>query len=253
MKATSPELHHEIHGAGEPLILLHGGVGASEMFGSLVPALAARRQVVTVDLQAHGRTPDVDRPLRFELMADDVAALIDRLGIEKADVLGYSLGGGVALRTAIQHAARVRRLVVVSAPYARGGFFPEVLAAMEQVGPHVAEHMKHSPLFALYPQVDWRVLFTKLADLLRRDYDWSGDVAALGMPTMLVSADADSMRPAHVTEFFRLLGGGQKDAGLDGSGRPLARLAVLPGVTHYDILGSPALVPVVTQFLDAHL
>ena len=97
------KMYYEIHGAGEPLVMLHGGVGASEMFGPILPVLAERRQVIAVHLQAHGRTADIDRPLRFELMAEDIAALVKQLGIERADVMGYSLGGGVALRTAIQH------------------------------------------------------------------------------------------------------------------------------------------------------
>ena len=118
-------LYYEIHGAGEPLILLHGGVGAIEMFGEVLPSLAQNRQVIAVDLQAHGRTADIDRPLSFELMAGDIAALIKHLGIEDADVMGYSLGGGVALRTAIQHPEVVRKLVLVSTPFKRDGWYPE--------------------------------------------------------------------------------------------------------------------------------
>ena len=118
-------LYYEIHGAGEPLILLHGGVGAIEMFGEVLPSLAQNRQVVAVDLQAHGRTADIDRPLSFQLMAEDIAALIKHLGVEDADVMGYSLGGGVALRIAIQHPEVVRKLVLVSTPFKRDGWYPE--------------------------------------------------------------------------------------------------------------------------------
>jgi pimeloyl-ACP methyl ester carboxylesterase len=114
-------LWYEEHGAGRPLVLLHGGFGAVETFAAILPALAGRRRVIAVDLQGHGRTADVDRPLRYESMADDVAALITRLGMAEVDVLGYSLGGGVALRTAVQHPALLRRLVVVSAPCRRRG------------------------------------------------------------------------------------------------------------------------------------
>jgi pimeloyl-ACP methyl ester carboxylesterase len=246
-------LYYEIHGAGQPLVLLHGGVAGSAMFSPVLPALAEHRQVITVDLQAHGRTADIDRPFRYEFLADDVAALIEHLGLAQTDIMGYSLGGLVALQTTIRHPALARRLVVVSASFKRDGSYPEVLAAFDQMGPATAAFMEQSPLYQLYPGVDWAMLFTKLGDLLRQDYDWSQDVAAIPAPIMLVFADADSVRTTHMMEFYALLGGGQRDGGLDGSGRPLARLAILPGRTHYDILESPALAPTVTGFLDAHL
>ncbi len=250
------KLYYEIHGSGAPLILLHGGLSATEMLGDLLTSLSRTRQVIAVDLQAHGRTADIDRPLGFEAMADDIAALMKHLAIEQADAMGYSLGGGVALQTAIRHAASVRKLVVVSAPFRRDGWYPEVLAAMAQMGAGAAEPMKQSPIYQVYARIapkpaDWPVLITKVGDLLRKDYDWSKDVAAIKAPTMIVFADADAVRPAHVVEFFGLLGGGKKDAGWDGSGRPVAQLAILPGLTHYNIFSSPALALTVTPFLDA--
>jgi pimeloyl-ACP methyl ester carboxylesterase len=249
-------LYYEIHGAGEPLILLHGGVGAIQMFGEVLPSLAQNRRVVAVDLQAHGRTADIDRELRFELMADDIAALIKHLGLEEADVMGYSLGGGVALRTAIQHPEVVRKLVLVSTPFKRDGWYPEILAGMGQMGPQVAEPMKQTPMYQLYASIapkpeDWPVLLTKLGELLRRDYDWSKDVAAIKAPTLIVVGDADSVRTAHAVAFFELLGGGKVDAGWDGSGMSNARLAILPATTHYNIYSSPLLSAVVAPFLDA--
>src|SRR5215213_1361591 len=129
------ELYYEIHGEGEPLILLHGGVGAIEMFGEVLPLLAEGRRVIAVDLQAHGRTADIDRPMTFEAMADDVAALIEHLGLGEADVMGYSLGGAVALRTAIRHPEVVRKLVLVPTPFKRDGWNPEGLTGMAQNGP----------------------------------------------------------------------------------------------------------------------
>ncbi len=245
------ELYYEIHGTGAPLILLHGGVGTIEMFGPNLSLLCKTRQVIAVHLQAHGHTADIDRPLRYEFMADDIAALMKYLGIAQADVLGYSLGGGVALQTIIRYPHLVRKVVLVSAVCRRDGWYPEVLAGMENLGPAAAEGMKHSPLYSLYPNVDWAGLFTKLGDLLRQDYDWSQDVAAIKAPAMIVFADADSMRLTHILEFFRLLGGGGGDGGLDGSGRPNSRLAILPGVTHYNILSSPTVAELVTPFLDA--
>ncbi|MFE9694668.1 alpha/beta fold hydrolase [Micromonospora sp. NPDC005806] len=247
-------LWYELHGTGRPLVLLHGGYGSVEMFAPILPALAARRRAVAVDLQGHGRTADVDRPLRYESMADDVAALLRHLDLAEADVLGYSLGGGVALRTAIQHPDLVRRLVLVSTPCRRQGWYPEVLAAMATHDEQVAGQMRGTPPHELYERVaprpqDWPGLWAKTGELLRREYDWSAEVAALPMPVLLVYADADSIPVRHVAEFFGLLGGGHRDAGGDGSDRPVSRLAVLPGLTHYDIAGSPAVPAVVLPFL----
>ena len=249
-------LYYEIHGAGEPLILLHGGVGEIQMFGEVLPSLAQNQRVVAVDLQAHGRTADIDRPLSFELMADDIAALIKHLGIEEADVMGYSLGGGVALRTAIQHPEVVKKLVLVSTPFKRDGWYPEILVGMGQMGPQAVEPMKQTPMYQRYASIaakpkDWPVLLTKLGELLRQDYDWSNEVAAIKAPTLIVVGDADSVRTAHAVEFFELLGGGKVDAGWDGSGMSNARLAILPATTHYNIFSSPALAAVVVPFLDA--
>jgi pimeloyl-ACP methyl ester carboxylesterase len=250
-------LYYEEHGSGDvPLILLHGGFGAAELFGPILPALAARRRVVAVDLQGHGHTADIDRPLRPEAMADDIAALIAHLGVEHADVMGYSLGGFVALRTAIQHPDRVRRLVLVSIPFRRDGSYPEAVATMDQMGPEVADALRASPLGELYAQSaprpdDWPVLVAKTTDLLKVDYDWTAETEAMTTPTMLVYADADSVRPEHIVEFYGLLGGGRRDATWDGSQRPVTRLAILPGTTHYDISAPPALAPTVLPFLEA--
>ena len=251
-------LYYEEHGAGEPLVLLHGGFGAAELLAPIIPTLAAGRRVIAVDLQGHGRTADIDRPLRPELMADDIAAFIAHLGLEQADVMGYSLGGMVALRTAIQHPARVRRLVVVSVPVRRDGSHPEVLEAMDQMGPAAAEPMRRSPLGELYARIaprpdDWPVLVAETAELLHRDYDWTAETEAMTTPALLVFADADSIRPAHIVEVFALLGGGLHDAGWDRSRRPVAQLAILPGTTHYDISVSPALAPTVASYLDGPL
>ncbi len=244
-------MYYEIHGSGEPLILLHGGVVGIVMFGPNVAELAKNRKVIALELQGHGRTADIDRPLSCEGMADDVAGLMKYLGIEKADVMGYSMGGAVALQTAFRHPESVRKLVVVSAAFKRDGWYPEVLVAMSQMGPGSAEMMKQSPLNQVYPNVNWAVLFTKLGALLKQDYDWSKQVAALKQQTMLVFADADAVRLTHIVEFYGLLGGGQKDAGLDGSGRPADQLAILPGATHYSLSTSPLLPTVVAPFLDA--
>jgi pimeloyl-ACP methyl ester carboxylesterase len=249
------EMYYEVHGEGESLILLHGGVGAIEMFGEVLPLLAEGRQVIGVDLQAHGRTADIDRAMTYEAMADDVAALIEHLGVGEANVMGYSLGGGVALQTAIRHPGAVRKAVLVSTPFKRDGWYPEVLAGMEQMGPEAAEPMKETPMYLLYAGVaprpeDWPVLLGRLGELLRQDYDWSEQVAEIETPVMIVVGDADSIPPLHAAEFFGLLGGGERDAGWDGSGMPESRLAILPGTTHYEIFYSPTLASTVAPFLD---
>ncbi len=247
-------LYYEVRGEGDPLILLHGGLGAIEMFGEIPSRLAEGRQVIAVNLQAHGRTANIDRPLSYEAMADDIAALITELGFEQADVMGYSLGGGVALRTAIQHPDLVRKLVLISAPFRRDGWYPEVLTGMDQTRAENAQMLEQTPMYQLYASVspnpeDWPVLVGKVGDLLRRDYDWSEEVAKLKTPTLIVVGDADSVRTSHAVEFFELLGGGQQDGGFDGSGMSNARLAILPGVTHFTIFALPELASTVTPFL----
>ncbi|CAM5280429.1 2-succinyl-6-hydroxy-2,4-cyclohexadiene-1-carboxylate synthase [Streptomyces avidinii] len=253
-EVNGQSLYFEESGTGEALVLLHGGLGSGDMFIPLLPSLADGRRVIVVDLQGHGRSPGTDRALRAELLADDVAALIKHLGLERADVLGYSLGAKVALRVAIQHPDAVRRLVLVSIPFRRDGWFPEVLAGMDQMSVEAAEMMKGSPPHAHYTEVaprpeDWPVLVGKAAEAVKEGFDWREEVAALTMPVLLVYGDADSVRPSHITEFYALLGGGLKDAGWDNSHRPSSRLAILAGASHYDILTCPALPVTIVPFL----
>ena len=248
-------LGYQVFGQGKPLVLLHGGFGSLEMFGPNIEPLAKHRQVVGVDLQSHGRSPAPNRPMRFETMADDVAALIQTLGFERAAVMGFSLGGGVALRIGIQHPEVVERLVLVSTPFTNHGWHPEMTAGMKSMGPETAEPMKRSPMYADYRKVapnveDWPVLVEQLTTLLKLDYDWSEDVPKLSMPVMLVIGDADGLPPSHTVEFFRLLGGGLRDGNWDRSGMTQHRLAILPGVTHYDINLTPALSAAVIPFLS---
>jgi pimeloyl-ACP methyl ester carboxylesterase len=261
--ATAPirglNLYYEVHspqagGSGVPLILLHGGLQSTDSYSGIIPALSANREVIAVDLQAHGRTADIDRPISIEAMGDDIAGLADYLHLEKVDVMGYSLGGATALRMAIQHPGLIRKLILVSTPCKRDGWFPEIQAAMSQ--PFPAEQMKQSPLYQTYAKVaprpqDWEVLLNKMHQLLGKDYDWSAAVPGIKAQTMLIYGDADAIRPSHEVEFFGLLGGGKKDAGWDGSGMPTSRLAILPGATHYNMIASPLLPTVVVDFLNA--
>src|SRR5579859_8269453 len=147
------DLAYQVFGSGAPLVLLHGGFGSVEMFGPNVDLLAADHRVIGVDLQSHGRSPAADRPMRFEAMADDIAALMGVLKLERAAVMGFSLGGAVALRTAIQHPELVERLVLVSTVFKRSGWYPEMTAGMDAMGPHTAEPLKQSPMYADYVQI----------------------------------------------------------------------------------------------------
>jgi pimeloyl-ACP methyl ester carboxylesterase len=200
--------------------------------GELVPQLALSRRVIAVELQGHGHTADIERPLRYELMADDIAALITSLGLEQADLFGYSLGGGVALQTAIRHPEVVRKLALASTAFKRDGWYPEDLAAMSAMS---AEAFAGTPIHDAYlatspvPEA-WPTLVAKVRQLVTSDYDWTAGVAALTTPTLLLVGDADGVRLAHVVEFFGLLGGGQADGDL--AGLPRSSLAVLPATTH---------------------
>ena len=251
-------LYYETHGTGRPLILLHGGLGSGEMFGPTLPALAADHQVILVDLQGHGRTADIDRPIDVRLMADDIAALIEHLGLEKPAVMGYSLGGGVAFQTAVRHPELVRRLVVVSAHIRRDAIYPEMLAQQLQVGPQAVEFLKDTPMYELYQRVaprpeDFGRLLGKMGESMAKDFDFTEEVRGLKVPTLIAAADADMAPPSHYIEFFALLDGGQRDGGWMGEGRPKGghALAIIPGATHYDAAESPVLVAAVRAFLDA--
>ena len=245
------------HGSGRPLILLHGGLMSGETFGPVLPALAARHQVLAVDLQGHGRTADVDRPLDLKLMADDVAALIDHLGLDRPDVVGFSLGGGVATMTAIRHPDKVGRLVSLSANIRRSAIYPEMLAQQEQVSGAAADALKGTPMYDLYQRVaprpeDFPRLLDKLGALMAQDFDYTEEVRGLQVPMLVAAADADMAPPSHYVEVFGLLGGGQRDGGWMGEGRPSGghALAVIPGTTHYDVGESPLFAAVVLDFLD---
>ena len=249
-------MYYEVHGTGEPLILLHGGFGLTGMFGPMLSLLAEKRQVIAADLQAHGRTADIDRPLSLEAMGDDVAGLIRHLGFEQADVMGYSMGAGAALRAAIQHPQLVRKLVVVSIPHRRDAWYPDLVAAMSQTNAVTAEFMKATPMYESYAAVapdpdHFPVLCEKMGEMLRRDYDWTAELKELAMPVLLVFGDADGVSPANIARFFELLGGGLRDGSWDGSGMSRSQLAILPATTHYTIFSSPALPATVTPFLEA--
>jgi pimeloyl-ACP methyl ester carboxylesterase len=250
-------MYFETHGDGRPLVMLHGGFGSGEMFGPILPALTERHQVIAVDLQGHGRTADIDRPIDVRLMADDVAALIDHLGLDRPDVFGYSLGGWVALHAAINHPDRVGRLVAVSANTRSEAIYPEIRAQQDQLNASAAEFMKSTPMYELYQRVaprpeDFSRLVGKMGSAVSAKFDITDEVRGLQMPTLIVAADADMAPPSHYIEIFSLLDGGLRDGGWMSEGRPKGghALAILPGLTHYDIFSSPLLAAVTLAFLD---
>lgn len=255
VEAGGISYYYEIRGEGEPLLLLHGGLGSVDMFAPIMPALTEHRQVIAVDLQGHGRTPLGKRPISLEAMGADMGEIVSALGYRQIDVLGYSMGGGIALQMAAQAPEKVRRLVIASAPFAKRGFFPEMIPQQESVTGAMAEMMKDTPMFISYKAVapdvsEFPRLLDAMGDLMRRDYDFSDAVAKLTMPVMLVFGDSDMIRPEHIVEFYHKLGGGLKDAGWMRENMPKNRLAILPDLTHYEAFASPALVSTVLPFLD---
>ena len=255
------EVYYEIHGSGKPLVLLHGGFGALEMFGPVLTALAEKRQVIGVDLQGHGRTLPFDsRPMSFEAMATDVAELIKWLGYEKADVMGYSMGGNTALRVAIDHPEVVDKLVAASCVYAFSGWHDYNQQGMGGMAANIEgtiEGMKQTPMYQMYlglmpdAETNWRKSVTQMANFVGQPFDWSADISKIKSPTLIAVGDWDAVRTSHVASFFELLGGGKQDANWDGSGMNANRLAVLPGITHYTMFMDPRRAATALGFLDA--
>ena len=247
--------YYEISGAGEPLLVLHGGLGSISMFGPVLPALAARRKVIAVDLHGHGRTALGSRDISLTDIGDDLAAILQQLKISQTDVLGYSFGGGVAFRLAVQHPDMVRRLAIVSAGYASDGFYADMRKQQAMVGAAMAPMMKDTPMYASYAAVapkpeEFANLLDQMGAWMRSEYDWSADVPKLKMPVMLVFADADMYRPEHEIKFYQLLGGGLRDAGWMRETISQNRLAIIPNRTHYDIFFAPELEAAVLPFLN---
>jgi pimeloyl-ACP methyl ester carboxylesterase len=251
------KMYYEIHGTGQPLVMLHGAYMTIDSMGEIVPSFAESRQVIATELQGHGHTADIDRPLTYEHMADDVAALLHHLGFEETDIFGYSLGGGVALQVAIRHPEVVRKLVVASASYTSEGLYPEVGEAIETITP---ELFAGTPLLEEYTRVaphpdDFPTLVAKLKQLDMEPFAWpKEDIRGIEAPTLLIIGDSDGTRLEHAVEIFRLLGGGVFG---DIVGLPKSQLAVLPGTTHFVPPGFAVLdradwlASMIGRFLDA--
>jgi pimeloyl-ACP methyl ester carboxylesterase len=246
-------MYYEVHGTGEPLVLLHGNLsGIDSSFGKLLPELAKTRQVIAVEQQGHGRTADIDRPLSITQMAQDTVALLRYLGVEKTDIFGYSNGSVVALEIAIKHPALVRKLILMAVSYNADGLQPGMLDAIETLQP---EHLAGTPWEAEYMRIaphpeNWPKLLEKVKQLDHEMPSWSPEtIRAIQSPVLIIVGDADIVRPEHTVEMFKLLGGGVMRA--DG-GRTQSQLAILPGTTHEGLVNRPEWVgSMATLFLDA--
>src|SRR5207248_1319077 len=247
--------YYAVYGTGEPLLLLHGSLGQIEMFGRNLTKLAESRQVIGVDLQGHGRTPLGDREISLVDIGNDMASLLKKLGYDKVDVLGYSMGGGIAFQLAVQHPDVVRRLVLVSTPFSQDGFYPELLPQQAALGAAMAAQMKETPMYKSYVAIaphpeEFPKLLDQMGAYMRKPYDWSTDVKKLTMPVMLIYGDSDMFRPEHEVKFYQLLGGGLKDAGWQREHMSPNRLAILPNLTHYEIGLAPQLAETALPFLN---
>ena len=251
------EVYYEIHGTGRPLVVLHGAYQTIDSMGPIVASLAETRQVIGVELQGHGHTADIDRPLSYEQMADDTAALIRHLDLAPADVFGYSMGGGAALQLAIRHPELVRKQVLASVSYTHDGAHPELWEFIPNITPEI---FAGSPIEANYLRTaprpeDFPTLVAKLKQLDMTPFAWPPeDIRGISAPTLLVVGDSDAVRLEHAVELFRLLGGGVMG---DLVGLPKSQLAVLPSTTHFVPPGNGVLdradwlLPMITAFLDA--
>src|SRR5215208_6182712 len=248
------DMYYEIHGIGQPLVLLHGAFSAiGTSFGGLIPELAKTRQVIAFELQAHGHTADIDRPLSLNGMAYDVAAAIRQLGMEQAYIFGYSIGAGVALYTAIHHPEVVRKLILASITYTMSGFHPGLMEGMESMKPEMMhgstwhdEYLRIAP----HPE-DFPKLFAKKTAMDRQIKDLSAEaISGIKAPTLLIIGDSDLVRPEHAVEMFRLLGGGV--FGDTPAGLPNSQLAVLPGTSHVTLVSrADLLLSIIPPFLEA--
>lgn len=246
------DLYYETRGTGTPVVVLHGAILVD--LGPVADALAADHLVIAPHLQGRGHTPDIERPFDYESMADSVVALLEHLGVQSADIVGQSMGAGVALRVALRHPERVDRLVLVSTTMTSTGWHAKVraeLAEMQTDAEAVAGQVRESGLDEQYPEVDWVQLFRKTGQFQQRDYDLTADVRGLGMPALLVFADEDAVTPAHILQFWEALGGGRGEGGLAGTERSTSQLAIVPGTNHSTVGQSAVFVDAVIDYLSS--
>jgi pimeloyl-ACP methyl ester carboxylesterase len=245
------KMYYEVHGSGEPVVLLHGAFMTITInWNGWIGELAKTRKVIAVEMQGHGRTADIERDISGENLADDVAALLDHLKIPKADLIGYSMGGGVAMRYAIRHPNKVRKVVVISSYFRRDGMVKEALDAIPKLtadvfkgSPIETEYEKLSPTPDDFPKFVKRMLASKGGDI------GADKLKATTAPMFFIHGDADGIRLEHIAEMFRLKGG---EVSGDLGTRSASRLAILPNATHVTLMQRmPVIVPMVNDFLDA--
>lgn len=253
-------IHYQVYGdlkSGKtPLVVLHGAFMSADAMKPLIDPLAATRPVIAVDARGHGRSGGVDGPLSYDRMADDTAAVLDSLGIAKADVLGYSMGGSTAVALAVKHPEKIGKQVILSATSRLDGWYPEVLAGISKLTPDIfagspidTEYKRLSPAPQKFP-----VLVANIKSLDAAPFGWS-DAAVRAIPgrTMVIIGDADGVTLDHAIQLFKLRGGGDVAAATQGflTAAPKARLAILPATSHIGIMGEiPAIAAMVTPFLD---
>ncbi len=233
------KMYYEVHGAGPPLLLLHGAFMTVEAWGKLVPELARSRQVIAVELQGHGHTADVDRPLSFRQMAEDVAALLREIKVERAELYGYSMGGTVALALAARHPGLVGKLIVHGSIYNKDGWEPEAFQQFRALPPDFAPPPLKDPYDKVAPDPKhWPVLVAKLKEM-EMGFDGlpAADLKAITAPTLIVMGDREGLRPEHAVAMYRLI--------------PKAQLAILPGADHFLAFTRPDVVlALMTTFLQ---
>jgi pimeloyl-ACP methyl ester carboxylesterase len=241
VKVNGMQMYYEVSGAGDPLIVLHGAYMNIPSMGAIIPKLAKTHKVYALELQGHGRTTDIDRPITYQNLADDVAAFMDAVGLPKADVFGYSMGSAAALQLAIRHPEKVNKLVAASVAYDAKGFQPAFTAMIPTMTPEMfantplpAEYRKLAPNPNGFPE-----LARKLIQLEKEPMAWEADVRKLKLPVLVISGDADVSTLEHTVSLFRLLGGGE--AGDMGKPLPASRLAVMPATSHTSVITQPDL------------
>jgi pimeloyl-ACP methyl ester carboxylesterase len=248
------KMYYEVYGKGKPIVLLHGSYMNIPMnWSHIIPLLTKDRKVIVAEMQGHGRTRDISREFSYEGMADDVSGLLKHLKIESSDILGYSMGGGVAFQVAVRHPEQVRRLVVLSGTYAHDGWWPEVEASFATFTP---EMFIGTPIQKQYDSLGndpahFPEFVEKVISIDLKPYDWSKEVKNIQAPIFMAIGDADGVRYEHALELFRAKGGGKMG---DIDGLPQSRLAIIPGTTHIGMMQrTDWLIPMITDFLDYDL
>jgi pimeloyl-ACP methyl ester carboxylesterase len=248
------KMYYEIHGEGMPIVLLHGAFNTINLsFGQLIPELSKNRKVIAVELQGHGRTADIDRPFSFESMADDIAGLLKYLKIDKADILGYSMGGCTAWQVAIRHPEMVRKLIIVSAVYKYEGWAPETRAILPNL---TAQIFESTPIKSEYDRLapdpgHWTDFINKMKQFVSTPFDFGAEkIKAIQSPTLIITGDGDGVLPEHAVEMFRLRNGKYL---VDFGPPSTTQLAILPGTSHIGVMmmRTDWLLAMIPQFLDA--